>query len=263
MNSKSICIIIICFGLSFTTTAQNKIVFVMSAANELPLTNGKAYTGTGVFLSELYLAYKDITAAGFVVDFATPNGNKAHIDTESLKPKYWSKRDSLIKEAQTFTAENEKFNNPLSLEKIQEGSTGYQGLVIPGGQGLMVDLFKDSTVSNIIVLFKQQQKPIGLICHAPALLLSLPQNQNSFIGYKVNSITTLEEFFIEKFVMKGKPYTRKIAKQLKNRGFNYTRKGAGKKFAVRDRELITSQNPFSNNEFSALYLEALKELNNH
>jgi hypothetical protein len=63
-----------------------------------------------------------------------------------------------------------------------------------------------------------KQKAIGLICHAPALLVSIPKEENPFIGYQVNSVSGFEEFYIEKFVMKGKPQHRKIAKQLRKSG---------------------------------------------
>ncbi len=132
-------------------------------------------------------------------------------------------------------------------------------MVIPSGQGLMVDLFYDKNISNILKNFSQKGKPIGLICHAPALILSIPKEENPFIGYKVNSVTGLEEFFIENFVMKGKPQNRKIAKQLKKLGLKYTKGRPAGNFAVRDRELITSQNPYSNEAFNKLYLEALAE----
>ncbi len=57
--------------LSFTAIAQKKVLFVMGASKELQLKNGKTYKETGVFLSEFYLAYKDIIQLGYDVDFAT------------------------------------------------------------------------------------------------------------------------------------------------------------------------------------------------
>lgn len=59
--------------------------------------------------------------------------------------------------------------------------------------------------------------------------------------------------------MKGQPLNRKIGKQLIKHGYNYKRSWPAKNFAVRDRQLITSQNPFSNQAFSKLYIEALKD----
>lgn len=240
--------------------AQKKIIFIMSAAKELKLKKGSTYSKTGVFLSEFYLAYKEILKAGYEVDFATPSGFTSPIDKESYKSKYWNKQDTLIAEATEFVKLNFKFNHPKTLEEIIENSDQYSGLIIPGGQGLMADLFYDPNIPIILTRFFEKRKPIGLICHAPALLLTFPKDKNPFIGYQVNSVTGIEELFIEKFVMKGKPYNRKIANQLKKSGLKYKKGKPGGGFAIRDRELITSQNPYSNDNFNKLYIDALKEI---
>lgn len=257
-NSIFTSIFLLCVSTVFS---QKKILFVMSAARELELQNGSIYTETGVFLSELYLAFKEIENVGYEVVFATPNGVVSSIDKESYKRKYWKLNDTLIAEATDFVKQNQKFNNPMTLEQAMGNIDDYSGMIIPGGQGLMADLIKDSTALQLLKEFSSKGKPIGLICHAPALILSIPKNENPFIGYKVNSVTGLEEFFIETFVMHGRPGNRKIAKQLKKMGLKYKKGQPAGNFAIRDRELITSQNPYSNEAFSKLYLEALKELN--
>ena len=258
---KSLKLIIVALLMtSFTMQAQQKkVIFIMSSAKELKLTNGKSYPETGVFLSEFYLAYKEIVSLGYEVDFATPNGVVSSIDKESYSKKYWKSRDTLIGEAIEFVKNNPKFIKPLTLEQAIENSNSYSGMVIPGGQGLMVDLFYDPNIPHILKDFSKKGKPIGLICHAPALILSMPKEENPFIGYKVNSITRLEEFFIETFIMKGKPRNRKIGKQLEKLGLKYKNGRPAGNFAVRDKELVTSQNPYSNEAFNKLYIEALKE----
>jgi hypothetical protein len=60
-------VLILCLMSSLTLQAQNKkVVFIMSAAKELKLKNGKSYPETGVFLSEFYLAYKEIVCGGVI-----------------------------------------------------------------------------------------------------------------------------------------------------------------------------------------------------
>jgi len=247
---------LLCFSSVFS---QRKVLFVMSAAKELQLKNGKTYTETGVFLSEFYLAYKEIISLGYEVDFATPFGIKPSIDKESLNKKYWKGRNSPLEEAKYFVQNNEKFNTPKTLENGLENINQYSGIIIPGGQGLMADLIYDKKIKRLLKEFSTKGKAIGLICHAPALILSIPREENPFIGYKVNSVTGLEELFIENFVMKGKPENRKIAQQLKKMGLKHKKGSPAANFAIRDRELITSQNPYSNHAFIKLYSEALKE----
>lgn len=243
-----------------TVSAQNnKILFVMSAADTLQLNNGEKLRQTGVFLNEFYLAYKSATEAGYTVDFATPNGIVATIDEESINDKYWKNNLEERNEALIFTKTDSIFNRPKTLEKAIENKSDYIGLIIPGGQGLMVDLKDDINIPILLKYFAKEHKPTGLICHAPSLILTIPKEENPYIGFKVNSVSPFEEFVIERFIMKGKPQNRKIAKRLKKLGLKYRRKLPKANYAVKDRNLVTSQNPFSGTAFNKLYLEALTE----
>lgn len=252
--------IILLVLLAKTVSAQNnKILFVMSAADTLELNNGEKLRQTGVFLNEFYLAYKSVTEAGYTVDFATPNGIVATMDEESVNDKYWKNSLELKKEALTFTETDSLFNSPITLEKAIEKKSDYIGLVIPGGQGLMIDLKDNINIPILLKYFAKENKPTGLICHAPSLILTIPKEDNPYIGFQVNSVSPLEEFVIECFIMKGKPKNRKIAKKLRKMGLKYKCRLPKANFAVKDRNLVTSQNPFSGTAFNKLYLEALSD----
>ncbi|GAA3631781.1 DJ-1/PfpI family protein [Flavivirga jejuensis] len=253
-------LIIVLVLLANAVSAQNnKILFVMSASDTLQLNNGEKLRQTGVFLNEFYLAYKSVTEAGYTVDFATPNGIVATIDEESINDKYWKNNLEVKNEALTFTETDSLFNSPKTLEKVIKNKSDYIGLIIPGGQGLMIDLKDDINISILLKYFAKENKPTGLICHAPSLILTIPKEENPYIGFKVNSVSPFEEFVIERFIMKGKPKNRKIAKRLKKMGLKYRSKLPKANYAVKDRNLVTSQNPFSGTAFNKLYLEALTE----
>ncbi len=237
----------------------NKILFVMSAEDTIPLNNGQKLRQTGVFLNEFYLAYKSVTEAGYMVDFATPNGMVATIDEESTNDTYWKNNLEIKNKALKFTQSDSSFNSPITLEEVIKTKTDYLGLVIPGGQGLMVDLAKDKHIPVLLKYFAKAHKPTGLICHAPSLILTIPKAENPYIGFKVNSVSPIEEFVIERFIMKGKPENRKIAKGLRKMGLKYRRGLPKSNFAVKDRNLVTSQNPFSGSAFNKRYLQALTE----
>lgn len=243
-----------------TVSAQsNKILFVMSGADSIELNNGQKLRQTGVFLNEFYLAYKSVIDAGYTVDFATPNGVVATIDEESINDKYWKKNLALKDEALSFVKTDTLFNHPKTLEEVIKAKSDYIGLVIPGGQGLMVDLMIDNNIPILLKYFAKENKPTGLICHAPSLILTMSKDKNPYVGFKVNSVSSLEEFVIERFIMKGKPQKRKIAKALKKAGLRYRCGLPKSNFAIRDRNLVTSQNPFSGSSFNKLFLEALDE----
>ena len=243
-----------------TAYAQNnKILFVMSAADTIALNNGQKLRQTGVFLNEFFLAYKSVIYAGYAVDFATPNGIAATIDEESMDDKYWKKNLDLKDEALSFVATDVLFNHPKTLEEAIKNKSNYIGLIIPGGQGLMVDLMADKNIPVLLNSFAKENKPTGLICHAPSLILTMPKDDNPYMGFKVNAVSPLEEFVIERFIMKGKPKNRKIAKQLKKSGLHYKCGLPKSNFALKDRNLVTSQNPFSGSSFNKLFIEALCE----
>ncbi len=127
------------FMLNAAITQSGKVLFVMSEADTLLLNNDKKKRQTGVFLNEFYLAYKAISDNGYIVEFATPTGKKATIDQESLEDKYWEEKPALKQEAIEFWENNQTFSNPNPLKNVLEKQNEYMGLVIPGGQGLMVD----------------------------------------------------------------------------------------------------------------------------
>jgi putative intracellular protease/amidase len=260
-NTRTVCIALLALFMSVPSFAQKgKVLFILSEADTLLLKKGKKKRQTGVFLNEFYLAHKAIADAGFAIDYATPTGKKATIDQESLDDDYWEGKLELKPEAIDFWENNQSFSNPMTLTKAIEKQSEYIGLVIPGGQGLMVDLIYDENTPLLLKAFATDKEAIGLICHAPALITTIPKNDNPFVGYTVNSVTPFEEFYIEKFIMKGKPKNRKIAKQLKKLGLKYDRGGPGKGFATRDRNLVSSQNPYSGEEFNELFLKFLKEM---
>lgn len=256
---KNIILILLVLLTNMVSAQSNKILFVMSAADTLQLNNGEKLRQTGVFLNEFYLAYKSVTNAGYSVDFATPNGVVATIDEESINDNYWKNNLDVKNEALVFIKTDSLFNRPKTLEKAVERKSDYIGLVIPGGQGLMVDLKNDINIPVLLKYFAKEKKPTGLICHAPSLILTIPKEDNPYIGFKVNSVSGLEEFVIERFIMKGKPKSRKIAKRLRELGLKYRSKLPKANYAIKDKNLVTSQNPFSGIAFNKLYLEALTE----
>jgi putative intracellular protease/amidase len=245
--------------ISFTNAQNSKVLFVLSTADTLLLNDGEKLRQTGVFLNEFYLAYHAISEAGYEIEIATPNGQKATIDHESINDKYWKNHLEKKKQALTFVKTNLAYNHPITLTKAIEKQEEYIGMVIPGGQGLMIDLINDDNIPVLLTVFAQTNKPTGLICHAPSLLLTLPKEKHPYQGFKVNAVSPFEEMVIENFIMKGKPEKRKIAKQLKRKGMKYKQARPKANYAVKDRNLVTSQNPFSSTSFNTLYLEALSE----
>ena len=231
------------------------VLFVLTSAGEQTLANGKTRP-TGVFLGELYEAYRSVKAAGFSVTFATPGARPAAIDPESLQDEYWADHPAWRDEALALVEQDTALRTPMSLEEALAQEASFAAVVVPGGQGVMVDLLEDALLHALLVRFGESRRPVGLICHAPALLLRLPE-ENPFKGRAVTSVSGFEEFYIETFIMKGKAEQRAIGRSLAARGYAYDSGRPKADFAVRDGNLVTSQNPYSGPAFSLRFLEAL------
>lgn len=253
-----ISIVVLLFVVVNLEASPKKVLIFMSSADTLILDEDREYP-TGVFLNEFYIPYKMLKEKGYEFDFATLDGKKATIDPESIKTKYWENENVRL-EAIEFTDTNSSFQNPKSIDNLKNSELEYSGIIIPGGQGLMVDLITNKNIRDLLTKFHLKNKSIGLICHAPAILTTYPKDSNPFEGYKINSVTGVEEWFIEIFVMKGTPKVRKIADRLEESGLIYEKSFLpGRPYAVKDRNLVSSQNPFSGIEFMELYSKSLEE----
>jgi len=231
-----------------------RVLFVLSAAQLQILQNGKRRP-TGNFLSELYEPYAALTNAGYQVVAATPGGRPPSIDPESLADKYWGDHLERRDSARSLL-KSPPFARPMPLGDALAVQHEFQGLVVPGGQGLMVDLLHDADAHALVAHFAASDRPLGMICHAPALLTRLA-TPSRLRGRQLTSVSGFEEFYIETFVMGGDARVRNIGEQLENAGYAHDTAFAGRSHAVRDCNLVTSQNPFSGADFTRLYLAAL------
>jgi len=238
--------------------ARGSVLFVLTAADTQQLANGKE-RATGVFLSEFYESYRAVADAGYTPVLASPGGMPAAIDPESLDPKYWTAHPTWRAEARAFVTTSPDLRTPLPLAEALANAERFVGTIVPGGQGVMIDLIGDPDLHALLLAHGRSGRVVGLLCHAPAILTRLPAHQNPFAGHRLTSVSGFEEFYIERFVMKGRATERRIAHALEREGYTHAHAFPGKSLAVRDRNLVTSQNPFSGDAFGAAYLTALHE----
>lgn len=244
-------------GPDATQTAPGTVLMVLSAAPTQTLADGST-RDTGYFLNEFYEPYRALVEAGYAVAIATPAGRAPALDPESLNPKYWDGDAEAVARARAAVEALPEMQAPLPLEAVARQADGYQGLVVPGGQGVMVDLLDDPTLHGLLQTFGASHRPVGLICHAPALLTRLP-DPAPFAGRRVTSVSGIEEWYIEAFVMGADAQVREIGDRLDDAGFRHEAGFPGRAHAVRDCNLVTSQNPFSGHAFEGLFMAALED----
>lgn len=243
---------------SSPTTPAGKILVVLSSAPVQELADGST-RATGYFLNEFYAPYVALTAQGYDVTIATPGGKPPALDPESLDEKYWGEDLEELGRAKAFIETHPQMASPLALEDASRRVSDFQGILVPGGQGVMVDLLDDETLHALIAAFGDSGKPVGLICHAPAILTRASFRPNPFEGRRVTSVSRVEEWYIERFVMGARARNRMIGSALDDSGYKHDAALPGKGYAVRDGNLVTSQNPFSGDMFNRLYLAALND----
>lgn len=213
---------------------------------------------TGFFLNEFYEPYVALVDAGYVVTIATLSGQRPAVDPESLEEKYWKARDER-EHALRMVESHPELLAPLPLENLVARAADFQALVVPGGQAVMVDLLDNPVLHGLLREFGASHRPVGLICHAPAILTRMVGEPNPFAGRRVTSVSRIEEWYIETFVMHAKAQVRGIASRLDEAGLRHEAAFPGKPKAVRDCNLVTSQNPYSSAVFNTLFLAALDD----
>ena len=126
----------------------------------------------------------------------------------------------------------------------------------------MEDLYKDVDLGRVLRHFHRASKTTALICHGPVALLSAAVTGKpwAYKGYKMTAFSNAEERQVEdQGGLSGGKAPFYIADALTSLGGIVQEAKPWKSFAIRDRELITGQNPMSDGRFTQLFLESLIE----
>jgi putative intracellular protease/amidase len=238
---------------------KEKILVIMSGSDHLTLKNGKRHP-TGYFLSELTGPAQALTAAGYELIFANPTGKAPPMDKASDNAR-WFKSEQDYQRARDFAGGTTGLKDPRRLDSFTNSElSAFSAIFVPGGHAPMEDLAGNTRLGRILALFHSMKKPTALICHGPAALLSSAgRGKWIYNGYKMTVFSTPEEQVQENNGALGGFVRYYPAEELAKAGGLLKAGAPWTSHAVRDRELITAQNPMSEGAFTALLLEALAE----
>jgi len=160
---------------------------------------------------------------------------------------------------------------------IQEGLDPFAAVFFPGGHAPMEDLSWDPDVATVLRHFHERGKPTALICHGPIALISTVQDPVEFLravesgdvhaqqqhvgdwpyaGYRMTVFSGAEEKLAEGGQLGGQ--VRFVADgALEAAGGKVDVAPPGTPHVVKDRELITAQNPGSDGELADALLGEL------
>ncbi|MHC6646688.1 type 1 glutamine amidotransferase domain-containing protein [Alteromonas sp. HB246098] len=253
--------------------SKGEVLVLLSSENVMQLAEGKTEP-TGYYLNEFGVPAKALVDAGYKLVLSTPKGNAPAVDKKSVIPQYFDGGESQMRDIQTFVASIDGINDTLSLnEVIAQGLDEFEGVFIPGGHAPLIDLANNPQVGEILSHFHNEGKPTAAICHGPIALLSGQSNPKAFElalktdeqatsenwiyeGYKMTIFSTPEEEYFESTLDDAK-LLYYPADAMAQAGGIMEYKEMWAPNVVVDRELITGQNPFSDELLAEKLLQQL------
>jgi putative intracellular protease/amidase len=216
-----------------------KILFMPSGASYLVLKDGTRYA-TGYWAEEFARPYQMLTDAGHEVVVATPDGNIPNVDMMSLRPSMAGGEQGAL-DLEAIIRDAEVMRRPLKLSDIRPDD--YDAIYLPGGHGPMQDMAFDADAGRILTDQLASGRPLAIVCHAPAAMLSTRiHGESPFKGYKVTGFTNEEE----EGVGLASRTQWLLEDELKAKvGVEYSKGPTWEPYMVEDRNLVTGQNPHS------------------
>jgi putative intracellular protease/amidase len=216
-----------------------KVLFVVTGATYLVLKDGTRYA-TGYWAEEFANPYKELTDAGHEVVVATPGGVTPNVDMMSLRPSMAGGEQGAL-DLEAIIRSAEVLRRPLKVSDVRPED--YDAIYFPGGHGPMQDLAFDADVGRLLTAQLASGRPLAIVCHAPAAILSTRiHGVSPFKGYRVTCFTNDEE---EAVGLASKTQWL-LETELKEKvGVQFSRGALWEPFMVEDRNLITGQNPHS------------------
>ena len=278
MSNKAIMAAALTLGASMGANAQSEkeqVLVLLSSETQMELADGSTYT-TGYYLNEFGVPADKLQKAGFELVLATPKGNAPKVDETSVDTQYFDGSEQEMKRIQEVVANIDGINDTLSLSEVIDGGLDqYSAVFIPGGHAPLIDLVDNEQVGEILRHFHEQQKPTAAICHGPIALLSAqdePQEYEQkfaqatevkasnwiYDGYQMTIFSNPEEAVFESS-LDGKKLRYYPAKAMDNAGGEMQFADKWQSKVVVDRELITGQNPFSDDALAEALIKQLKQ----
>ncbi|HEY9038076.1 MAG TPA: type 1 glutamine amidotransferase domain-containing protein [Roseovarius sp.] len=214
-----------------------KILMVLTSHDQLGNTGNK----TGFWLEEFAAPYYVFKDAGAEVTLASPKGGQPPLDPSS------DSDDAQTDATKRFKADESAQKDLAATEVLSTISTdGYDAIFFPGGHGPLWDLAEDDDSTALIEAFAASDRPIGAICHAPAVFRHAKGADGKPLvsGKTVTGFTNTEEEGVG--LTDVVPFL--VEDMLKSNGGNYRKGDDWASFVVTDGKLVTGQNPASSEE---------------
>jgi putative intracellular protease/amidase len=223
-----------------------KILMVITSHDRMGDTGKK----TGFWLEEFaapFYVFKDARAE---ITLASPKGGQPPIDPSSDDD---GAQTDDTRRFKADTAAQVQLANTLKLSNVTE--VGFDAIFYPGGHGPLWDLAEDPDSKRLIEAFAAADRPIGAVCHAPAVFRHTQGTDGKPLvsGRHVTGFTNTEEEAVG--LTKIVPFL--VEDMLKANGGIYEKGADWSCFVMHDGKLVTGQNPASSAEAAKQVLALL------
>ncbi|MGI3211972.1 type 1 glutamine amidotransferase domain-containing protein [Roseovarius tibetensis] len=223
-----------------------KILMVLTSHDQLGDTGNR----TGFWLEEFAAPYYVFRDAGADITLASPKGGQPPVDPTS------DAEDAQTDATRRFRSDDaaqQTLAQTVPLSSVS--ATKFDAVFYPGGHGPLWDLAEDADSTALIEAFAAQDRPIGAVCHAPAVFRH-PKGTDGkplVAGRNVTGFTNTEE---EAVGLTGVvPFL--VEDMLTSNGAAYQKGDDWASFVVTDGTLVTGQNPASSEEAAKRLLALL------
>ncbi|WP_443191762.1 type 1 glutamine amidotransferase domain-containing protein [Pseudomonas indica] len=216
------------------------VLIVVTSADRMP--NGEA---TGLWLEEFAVPYHVFKEAGYRITVASPKGGETPIDPRS--------RDEL-QDHPEWTEVAEMLRHTGMLDSRLKAAD-FDAIFLPGGHGTMFDLPGHPELGRLLAEFDEQGKVWAAVCHGPAGFVGPKRADDLPLveGREMTAFTDSEEHAVG--LEKAVPFL--LESTLRELGAIMKTAPDFSAYAIRDRNLITGQNPPSSAKTAQLVVEAL------
>ena len=224
-----------------------KILIVLTSHEDLANTGNKTCFSIEEFASPFYVL-KD---AGADIILASPRGGQPPIDPQIAVP---GACGEATRRFQEDTITQELLANTKKLTEVS--ADDFDAVFYPCGHGPLWDLANNKESIHLIKTFLATEKPVAAVCHAPAALLNVyDENGDSVVKDKnVTGFSNTEEEAVH--LTHVVPFS--IQNELKNNEAVYSKKENWESNVMVDGLLFTGQNPASSAELARQLLSYLK-----
>lgn len=223
-----------------------KILMVLTSHDQLGDTGHK----TGFWLEEFAAPYYVFKDAGAEIVLASPRGGQPPIDPKSDDP---GAQTAATRRFAEDAAARAALASTLSLDAVR--AEDFDALFYPGGHGPLWDLAEDARSVELIERFQALGKPVGAVCHAPAVLRHArgADGQPLVRGRQVTGFSNSEEEAVQ--LTDVVPFL--VEDMLKANGGHYSKAADWQSHVAVDGLLVTGQNPASSDASAEALLRLL------